>query len=90
MSALRTTSSRHPSRKSAIPPVSPPAGAKPGTISAMASQTAKDDRAVDPEARELMIAEAAYYCAERRGFEPGHEMEDWLEAEAQIEVMLRR
>ncbi|MFZ3086835.1 MAG: DUF2934 domain-containing protein [Methylotenera sp.] len=27
------------------------------------------------------IAELAYYKAEARGFEPGHEMEDWLSAE---------
>jgi hypothetical protein len=31
-----------------------------------------------------MIAEAAYYCAERRGFAAGHELEDWVQAEAQI------
>jgi hypothetical protein len=28
------------------------------------------------------IAEAAYYRAQARGFEPGHEMDDWLAAEA--------
>ncbi len=27
------------------------------------------------------IAELAYYKAESRGFEPGHELDDWLEAE---------
>lgn len=31
-----------------------------------------------------MVAEAAYYRAEHRGFEPGHELEDWLAAEADI------
>ena len=31
--------------------------------------------------REARIAELAYYKAESRGFEPGHELEDWLEAE---------
>lgn len=31
-----------------------------------------------------MIAEAAYYHAEARGFEAGHEIDDWLEAEAEI------
>ena len=31
-----------------------------------------------------MISEAAYYKAENRGFAPGHEMEDWLEAENDI------
>jgi len=51
----------------------------------MASQVATEVP-VDPEVRRLMIAEAAYYCAEKRGFEPGHELEDWLEAEARIDV----
>lgn len=27
------------------------------------------------------IAEAAYYISEKRGFTPGNEMQDWLEAE---------
>jgi hypothetical protein len=27
------------------------------------------------------IAERAYYLAERRDFESGHELDDWLEAE---------
>jgi len=29
---------------------------------------------------------AAYYLAERRGFEPGHELEDWINAEAQLDA----
>ena len=35
-----------------------------------------------------MIAEAAYYRAERRGFQPGFEMEDWLAAEYEIRTQL--
>ena len=35
-------------------------------------------------APENMIAVAAYYRAERRGFAPGHELEDWFAAEAEI------
>ena len=27
------------------------------------------------------ISELAYYKAENRSFEPGHELDDWLEAE---------
>lgn len=38
-----------------------------------------------PEERDRMIAEAAYYRAARRGFAPGHELEDWLAAEAEID-----
>ena len=43
---------------------------------------------VEPEVREIMIAEAAYYIAERRGFEPGAEVDDWLEAESAIDRLL--
>jgi hypothetical protein len=41
------------------------------------------------EKREL-IGEAAYYRAERRGFVPGFELEDWLAAELEIEGFLRK
>jgi hypothetical protein len=40
---------------------------------------------VDLEIRNRMIAEAAYYRAEARGFATGYELEDWLEAEAEID-----
>jgi hypothetical protein len=33
---------------------------------------------------EAMVAEAAYYKAEHRGFAPGFEMDDWLEAEREL------
>lgn len=39
--------------------------------------------------REQMVAEAAYFYAERRGFAPGNEMDDWLRAEADVESMSR-
>ena len=37
-----------------------------------------------PEALHQAIAVLAYQLAEGRHFEPGHEMEDWLAAEAQV------
>jgi hypothetical protein len=37
-----------------------------------------------PEARRR-VALAAFYRAEARGFSPGHELEDWLEAEREVE-----
>lgn len=39
----------------------------------------------EPSTRRQRIAEAAYYRAERRGFAPGLEEDDWLEAEKQID-----
>jgi Protein of unknown function (DUF2934) len=37
-----------------------------------------------PRPREELIAELAYFRALDRGFEPGHEVEDWLAAEADV------
>jgi hypothetical protein len=32
------------------------------------------------------IARRAYEIAQRRGFSPGHELDDWLEAEREVEA----
>ena len=42
----------------------------------------------DAEIRQW-IAEAAYYRAQQRGFLPGGEEADWLEAEAQVTARIR-
>jgi len=39
--------------------------------------------------RQQMIAEAAYFRAERRGFNGGDTVRDWCEAEAEIDAQLR-
>lgn len=39
------------------------------------------DRTVDHHAK---IALTAYFIAEKRSFEPGHELDDWLAAEAEF------
>ena len=45
---------------------------------------------IEPKQRRAMIAEAAYYRAASRGFEPGRELEDWYLAEDEIDGMLAR
>jgi hypothetical protein len=45
-------------------------------------------RFVDLEQRAALIAEAAFYRAETRGFTPGHEVEDWLAAESEVDAKL--
>ena len=40
------------------------------------------------EDRNACIAEAAYFIAERRGFAPGRELEDWLQAENEVDARL--
>ena len=34
--------------------------------------------------RQAVIAKAAYFRAQQRGFAPGHELEDWLAAEQEV------
>ena len=43
---------------------------------------------IGPDRRQSMIAEAAYYRSEHRGFDRGHELDDWLVAEGQIDAAL--
>ena len=44
-----------------------------------------DTASSDAEQRHHRISEAAYYRAQRRGFTPGAEEEDWFEAEKEID-----
>ncbi|CAG0124220.1 hypothetical protein RHDC2_00397 [Rhodocyclaceae bacterium] len=71
---------------------------KPDTIKSLAKrQSARSgadasgsagQSALNGEDRYNRIATAAYYRAERRGFNSGGETEDWLAAEAEIDAML--
>jgi hypothetical protein len=60
----------------------PVASSKPNTI------ISHSGAFIDPERRQAMISEAAYYCAEQRGFAASHELDDWLAAERQIDQAL--
>jgi 4-alpha-glucanotransferase len=44
---------------------------------------------LSPQERSEMVAVAAYYLAEQRGFAPGKDVEDWLQAEQYIDAMVR-
>jgi len=43
---------------------------------------------ITSEERWKMIAIAAYHKAEKRGFAPGNELQDWAEAEQEIDELL--
>ncbi len=47
-----------------------------------------DARAISGEERTRLIAEAAYYRAQARGFAAGSEEQDWLAAEAEVNAKL--
>jgi hypothetical protein len=64
------------------------AGTKsPGSRPAQARkpvQTAGDGEQPTPEQVYRMIQETAYFKAKARDFAPGHEVQDWIEAEAEV------
>jgi hypothetical protein len=43
---------------------------------------------VSAEERWQMVARAAYFRAEQRGFASGSALQDWLEAEREIDALL--
>jgi hypothetical protein len=45
---------------------------------------------VSAEERWRMIAEAAYFRAEKRGFSGGDPADDWVQAEKQIDALLKK
>jgi len=47
------------------------------------------DHKVSAAQRRQMIAEAAYFRAEKRGFDGGDSLQDWCEAEAEVDARLR-
>lgn len=61
--------------------------AAPGAA-ANKKKTAPPPAGVTDKERYLLIAEAAYYRAEQRGFAPGHDLQDWLDAETEVERLL--
>ena len=76
MAAKKDTGRRATERRAQ--PKAAPRSAKPPAFTA--------DARADPSPDELrkLVSEAAYYRARQRGFTPGHELEDWIQAEAEV------
>lgn len=62
------------------------AGSKAGAAQPKSSRTKPQAALLQSSAADVraMIATAAYYLAEQRSFAPGHELQDWLQAERLI------
>lgn len=84
MARTTSTQTRSPAVK-ATPKVP---GRKPSTVAK--PTRAKREAAGTPvmkisvQERETLVAQAAYFRAEKRGFAPGNELQDWYEAEAEV------
>jgi hypothetical protein len=51
---------------------------------------ARSPASIEPDRRREWTAVAAYFRAERRGFEEGYELEDWCAAEQELDRLLAR
>jgi hypothetical protein len=80
-------SGKTPSKKATATPKMTNRGV---TVAVKAKQVrAKKKRPIAPpsmsaQEQQMLVAQAAYFRAERRGFAPGGELQDWVEAEAEL------
>jgi hypothetical protein len=79
---MTTTSSGNPGKRKPRPAVTRATVRTDDATSVAASQL------IQPERRRARICDVAYFLSERRGFCPGHELDDWLTAEAEVDRAL--
>jgi hypothetical protein len=71
-----------------VVPAAPPAIEEPA-FEAAAAPSPEPSPLPDQAEIDRMIAEAAYYLAEKRNFQPGFEAEDWATAKDEVMLKLR-
>ncbi len=76
-----------PAKKVSTPKTEQPASKKAATAESTPKKSAKR-KTVAPEERYHMIATAAYFHAQQRGFVCCCENHDWISGEAEIDAML--
>ncbi|MGD8926405.1 MAG: DUF2934 domain-containing protein [Thioalkalispiraceae bacterium] len=88
----KKVATREPAKKKAIKKKAVTAASGTGKKAAAGKRNKSSDIStslnVTPEERWKMIAVAAYHKAEKRGFVSGHELDDWTEAENEINKIL--
>lgn len=69
--------------------VAKPAAAKPAKAAKAPATKKSAGPTLSPDQHRGYIEVAAYYIAERRGFQGGNATDDWAQAEIEIERLLR-
>ena len=57
---------------------------RPGKSAPIPSTSKKIGPSISAEERQRLVERVAYFRAEKRGFAPGFELQDWIEAEAEV------
>lgn len=79
---------KKPAKAKTAAAAKPAVSAKPAKAALGARARAKKPAAVSPDQRRNYIEVAAYYIAAGRGFAPGDPLQDWIQAEAEIDRLL--
>jgi hypothetical protein len=79
----KTATAKAPAKAKAAKPAGEPRKKAPAV-----KKLVEKPAAPSPEERQRWIATAAYHRAEKRGFAPGYEMQDWFDAEAEIDALI--
>ena len=89
-SATKVVPASAPGAKTTLPAQVAPQVARSSKSTKSARAKSPDTTApiINPEYRRALIAEAAYLRAERRQFAPGYEVDDWLNAESEVDTRL--
>ena len=85
-----STQTATPRRQGRTKHPAPPIPALDEAAATAAEPAAATPAFLDPGTRNEMVARAAYFRAEHRGFAEGCALQDWLEAEAEIDAMFGR
>jgi len=81
--SVKNSAARVAAEKARLSKVQPKASAKARTINRTRTS------GVSAQERYEMIAETAYFRAAERDFAPGHETDDWVAAEKEIDRILK-
>ena len=81
---MSATSTRAHKGKAASKPGSQVAAPTKSPAKSAPEQRKAGAPSISAQERERLIARVAYFRAEKRGFAPGNELQDWVEAEAEV------
>lgn len=87
----KVTKKKTPVKKAAKKKVTQKKAAKKKvTKKKVAMQSPSTKAVISPRERYEMIATMAYYRAEARNFEPGYDVQDWLDCESTINELIKK
>lgn len=85
--ATKAPAEKKPAAKKAAAPKKAAAKAAPAKSAAVGQSNVIPE--LTPDQRRYYVEVAAYYIAERRGFHGGSVMDDWVQAESEIDRLVR-